>query len=862
MIKSFIFSSILGLFFVLSNNIAQIKIKELPTESFNPMDSVFFDISQTRYLISLNKNWTVYHEDNPESKFVINVPFNFNYDEYLTFENKFELSEKELNEKIIRLTFLGLSYTAELILNDNSIYKNSTGEIPFSVELPKELLQPNAPNTLKIKLLHKLDCENTIPLKNRFLFPQSFGGIFKDVYLHISPRINIADFKYSYGLNEALNRVNINCNLDVLKESSENELPGKNAQTNFNISVNIIETETDSLVYSKNKFRINFSGQNQITETVSLSFRNPKLWAPGSPNVYNIRCQLFNKDSLIDESIKSITFYSFVNASEKYKLNKKNLSINGTTYYPSNNEFGNLFSFENIRNDLELIKNAGFNSVRFARSVPHPYALRLCEKIGLISIIEIPLNSVPEELTEQENFLKRTDEYLVRFLTAFSNYNSVLFIGTGGSYLPNSLAHSLFIERLTSIIKNKSSKLSFASFISFPDKPVVNLDLYGVELYAKSLVDIEEAITKSSDIIGKQNLIISEATYPSFNGPSNGYLNPYTFEAQAKYFEQIINITKQIEISGFIINSIFDYRGDYTSLFTSFNEDNIYSIGILGEDRETNRLSYNVINSKLKGGEKVTIPMGSVKDNTPLFFIVFGVVLAVIMALLINSNKKNRQDATRALLRPYNFFADVRDQRIISGAHTLILLFILVSVNALLITNLLFFLRNNILVEKILLSFGIENLVNIFGFLSWNPMDAFFYLFLYSLAIFLIITLLLKAASFFIRTKINYTSIGVIAVWAFLPLVLFLPVELVLYRILIADVINLFIYIFLGLYLIWLIQRLLKGVHVIFDVRLSGVYFYSILFLIIVGGGTLLYFQFSENSIYYISNAYKQFKLM
>ncbi|MCK7516354.1 MAG: hypothetical protein MZV64_00805 [Ignavibacteriales bacterium] len=85
----------------------------------------------------------------------------------------------------------------------------------------------------------------------------------------------------------------------------------------------------------------------------------------------------------------------------------------------------------------------------------------------------------------------------------------------------------------------------------------------------------------------------------------------------------------------------------------------------------------------MKNTEKVTIPIGSDKDDAPMIFIITGLVLALLMGVLVNSGRKFREDASRALLRPYNFFADVRDQRIISAYHSLFLALIVALVSSL-----------------------------------------------------------------------------------------------------------------------------------------------------------------------------------
>jgi beta-galactosidase len=305
---------------------------------------------------------------------------------------------------------------------------------------------------------------------------------------------------------------------------------------------------------------------------------------------------------------------------------------------------------------------------------------------------------------------------------------------------------------------------------------------------------------------------------------------------------------------------MFDYYGDFNSLYTKFSTNNFYQIGILAADRNVNRIGYNVIQSKLKKANRITIPLGSKIDDAPLFFIFMGLGLSILMGILVNSKKKFREDAIRALLRPYNFFADIRDHRIMSGVHTAILMVILAGAHALLLNNLFYFLRTNLLFDKLLIAFGNPQIIDFVSYFAWNPIEAFFLLIAISLLSFLVISVLIKWASFFIRTKIYYRNIFFTIVWAYLPVVILLPLTMVLYRILEINMFNTYLYIFLLLYFIWTVQRLLKGVYVIFDVGPVRVYFYAILLFVILIGGTLFYYQFTYASIDYIINTFKQFQ--
>ena len=142
----------------------------------------------------------------------------------------------------------------------------------------------------------------------------------------------------------------------------------------------------------------------------------------------------------------------------------------------------------------------------------------------------------------------------------------------------------------------------------------------------------------------------------------------------------------------------------------------------------------------LKNANRITIPLGSKADDAPLFFIFMGLGLSIFMGVLVNSKKKFREDALRALLRPYNFFADIRDHRIMSGVHSAILMIILSGAHALLLNNLFYYLRTNLIFDKLLLACGNPSIIDFVSYFAWNPIEAYFLLFVISLILFLSIS--------------------------------------------------------------------------------------------------------------------------
>ena len=238
-------------------------------------------------------------------------------------------------------------------------------------------------------------------------------------------------------------------------------------------------------------------------------------------------------------------------------------------------------------------------------------------------------------------------------------------------------------------------------------------------------MEVSEKIQELQNKLGKGKIFFSSLTYPVYIGGSDGYLNDYSFEAQAKYYEDFFNYVTESKVPAFFINSFNDYFGDYSSLICGGNDRNLYRLGLMDENRSKNRISYKVVYSKLNNLEKVTIPIGSKKDDSPMIFIVFGLLLAIFTGVLVNSGRKFRDDASRALLRPYNFFSDVRDQRIISASHTTLLGLIVAAVIALIISNILYHLKTDLVFENLLLAFASPTLMKTCKLSCLESIDVF-----------------------------------------------------------------------------------------------------------------------------------------
>jgi len=827
----------------------QVVFRELSNYNLDFNKAQFFGASRTRYFIPLNGNW-VAGKYNGKEKGYVSIPAGFQDKGEYSFEKYFSLTQEQVQNHKLKLFFLGINYSADISLNNVIIYQHTGGNFPFVVDLPKDILSYKHSNLLSVRLNYNIDAENTIPVKQRFLFPIELGGIFRDVYLQVMPDISISDFRFAYQMSENLSKAKVFITNRIENNSPHRSNDTTSAANNFTLRYSVIsQTIGNSIASEAVSFSINANKEKQVSSAFEVF--SPNLWSVNSPVSYTLRIELYRGETLIDVANSPISFYSLEARKDGMFLNGSPCLLKGVTYFPSNEQYGGMMNYDKMEADLRMIKDLGFNAVRFPKYLPHPYYLELCEKLGLMAFVELPFNSIPGKIISSENFMARSRIFVNQFVKSYHNFSAIAAIGLGSSYQGNYPDHLSFISEMNKIIKSELYRITYASFANENIQEVDGLDLYGVELF-NAAISNNNGFDDLQNRLGTGRVFISEATYVANLGSSNGYTNEHTYEAQAKYFNDLIDYSENYPLSGYFINTMFDYRGSCASVLTGYDPDKVYRIGILGEDRQTDRLAYKVIYSKLHNTEKVTIPIGSKKDEAPMVFIVFGLVLALLLGVLFNSGRKFREDALRALLRPYNFYSDIRDMRIMSSIYTSFLAVLCSAISALLLSNLLFYFKEDIKLEKILIAFGSEKMITLFSYLAWHPLASLIGLTIISFAAIMFIVFTVKSVSFFVKVRVYMVTSYYAVIWSFLPLTLLIPVGLVLFRVLNMNIGNQYIFIGLALFTIWICYRLIKGIYVIFDVSASKVYFYGFLFMLAVVGGILFYFQVSNSTVDYL----------
>ncbi len=126
------------------------------------------------------------------------------------------------------------------------------------------------------------------------------------------------------------------------------------------------------------------------TFKLQIPLKNPNMWSPEAPNLYQMECHLKGNGTDSDDS-RTVTFgvrtveYS---AAKGLLLNGKPVILNGGCVHHDNGALGAASYRDAEWRKARLMKDAGFNAVRTSHNPPSEAFLDACDHLGLLAIDE------------------------------------------------------------------------------------------------------------------------------------------------------------------------------------------------------------------------------------------------------------------------------------------------------------------------------------------------------------------------------------------------------------------------------------------------------------------------------------------
>ena len=277
------------------------------------------------------------------------------------YRKKFRVESLELRDKLVKLHFEGVYQKAEVYVNGQKAGQHHYGYTPFTVDVTPYLYKDKRENEVVVKV------DNSEQPNCRWY---SGSGIYRHVWLETMPTLHIAE-----------NGIFI----------TTPEVNADKAQVQVDVTVQN-ESQADrnaTVVVGSAQLMVAVKAGESKTVSTTIFVKNPHLWSPESPTLYEAKVELKEAGTVIDNATAKYGIRSFsFDVENGFMLNGKKVLINGACVHHDDGVLGAMaFDDAEIRK-VRQMKEAGFNLIRTSHNPTTRAFLDACDSLGMLVIDE------------------------------------------------------------------------------------------------------------------------------------------------------------------------------------------------------------------------------------------------------------------------------------------------------------------------------------------------------------------------------------------------------------------------------------------------------------------------------------------
>ena len=358
------------------------------------------------------------------------------------YKKEFTIDQKMKNKKIF-FKFEGAMNIAEVWINNKKMIKHQGGYLPFVIDFTNVAKFDNQ-NTISVKLNNK-DNPITGPKPLKKLDFNTYGGIYRNVWLITKNKLHITDPIFANKI--ASGGIFVKYPKVSKKEATVNiQTHIKNENTNaksFTVRNTLLKNDSIVTFLDSKKSTINPNNEDEIT--VDLTVKNPKLWSPKYPNLYQLKTEIINNGEVIDTELTTIGIKTIKFIGQDFYLNGEKTFLRGVNRHQEYPYIGYALSDNANYRDAKKIKEAGFDYVRLSHYPQSKSFMNACDELGIVTIDAIlGWQYYSEDKKFQEHIFQTAKELIRRD----RNHASVIAweVSLNESWMPET-----FIDKLTKI---------------------------------------------------------------------------------------------------------------------------------------------------------------------------------------------------------------------------------------------------------------------------------------------------------------------------------------------------------------------------------------------------------------------------
>lgn len=292
--------------------------------------------------------------------------------------------------KHIALQFDAAMHEADIYLNGTHVYRHAGGYLPIYIDI-SDNVRFDGENIVVVKLNNQNNPAIPPGKSIKDLDFNYYGGIYRNAWLIIKDKLHIADAveaNRESGGGVMLHYENVSNSRATLMIKTELRNDYRRPQ---NAQVNLILTDEKGVEVGRvlsdvknviSKGYVSFNGQ--------VAIKNPALWSPEHPSLYQLTVQVLQQGKVVDEEQISTGVKTFRFEAGSFTLNGQPFFLRGTNRHQEYPYIGYALPDNAQFRDAYKIRAAGFNFVRCSHYPPSPAFLDACDRLGILVMNSIP----------------------------------------------------------------------------------------------------------------------------------------------------------------------------------------------------------------------------------------------------------------------------------------------------------------------------------------------------------------------------------------------------------------------------------------------------------------------------------------
>ena len=292
------------------------------------------------------------------------------------------LIPKDWQGKQILLTFEGAAHDSTVFCNGKKVGEHHCGYTAFTVDLTDNVLY-GQDNLLCVRLDSR---ENlNVPPFGYVIDYMTYGGIYRDVRLEVKEKVSLSDIFVHTAIDFKSSPVTAQITSEITLTASDENVTIRQ----YYMPKSTAATQESWRLLCEQTVSADTTGDKKIALTAAIT--DPLLWDTEEAHLYILKTQLYQDNTLLDETETTFGIREAVFKKDGFYLNGRKLRIRGLNRHQCFPYVGYAMPKSMQRLDADLLKKElGLNVVRTSHYPQSHYFLERCDELGLLVFTEFP----------------------------------------------------------------------------------------------------------------------------------------------------------------------------------------------------------------------------------------------------------------------------------------------------------------------------------------------------------------------------------------------------------------------------------------------------------------------------------------